>query len=81
VVNRKDVGGRHVFAGGFLGLDNIGAFDRSKPLPGGGQLEQADARLDAFYCTTMLRWHFELAKTIPRTKMCLEVLRTLRRYR
>ena len=37
-VNRKDVGGRHVFCGGFLGLDNIGVFDRSKPLPGGGQL-------------------------------------------
>src|SRR5437660_64765 len=41
-VNRKDVHGRHLFAGGFLGLDNIGVFDRSRPLPGGGTLEQAD---------------------------------------
>jgi Glycosyl hydrolase family 63 C-terminal domain len=65
-VNQKDVGGRHVFAGGFLGLDNIGAFDRSKPLPGGGQLEQADGTAwMAFYCTTMLAMAFELAKTNP----------------
>ncbi len=42
-VNRKDTAGRNVFEGGFLGLDNIGVFDRSKPLPGGGALEQADA--------------------------------------
>ncbi|MDB5305493.1 MAG: uncharacterized protein JWM97_3042, partial [Phycisphaerales bacterium] len=41
-VNRKDPGGRHLFSGGFLGLDNIGVFDRSKPLPTGGSLEQAD---------------------------------------
>jgi hypothetical protein len=65
-VNQKDVGGRHVFAGGFLGFDNIGAFDRSKPLPGGGQLEQADGTAwMAFYCTTMLAMAFELAKTNP----------------
>jgi hypothetical protein len=41
-VNRKDVAGKHLFTGGFLGLDNIGVFDRSRPLPGGGILEQAD---------------------------------------
>ncbi|HMR65151.1 MAG TPA: glucosidase [Anaerolineae bacterium] len=41
-VNRKDPGGRNVFEGGFLGLDNIGVFDRSSPLPTGGYLEQAD---------------------------------------
>src|SRR5580704_5776810 len=65
-VNQKDVGGRHVFAGGFLGLDNIGSFDRPKPLPGGGQLEQADGTAwMAFYCTTMLAMAFELAKTNP----------------
>ena len=39
-VNRKDPEGRNIFAGGFLGLDNIGVFDRSKPLPTGGFLEQ-----------------------------------------
>ena len=54
-VNRKDPGGRNVFAGGFLGLDNIGVFDRSAPLPGGGSLEQADGTAwMAFYCQTML---------------------------
>lgn len=42
-VNREDPQGLNVFSGGFLGLDNIGPFDRSQPLPGGGQLEQADA--------------------------------------
>jgi hypothetical protein len=41
-VNRKDPDGRNVFEGGFLGLDNIGVFDRSAPLPTGGYLEQAD---------------------------------------
>ena len=39
-VNRKDVEGKNIFSGGFLGLDNIGVFDRSKPLPGGGSLAQ-----------------------------------------
>jgi hypothetical protein len=54
-VNRKDPTGRNVFAGGFLGLDNIGVFDRSAPLPGGGSLEQADGTAwMAFYCQTML---------------------------
>ena len=41
-VNRKDPEGRNVFSGGFLGMDNLGVFDRSRPLPTGGQLEQAD---------------------------------------
>jgi hypothetical protein len=41
-VNRKDAGGKNIFQGGFLGLDNIGVFDRSKPLPTGGQIEQSD---------------------------------------
>jgi len=61
-VNRKDVGGKHIFAGGFLGLDNIGVFDRSQPLPTGGVLEQADGTAwVAFYCTTMLSMALELA--------------------
>ena len=54
-VNRKDPAGRNVFAGGFLGLDNIGVFDRSSPLPTGGSLEQADGTAwMAFYCQCML---------------------------
>jgi hypothetical protein len=62
-VNRKDRNGKHVFAGGFLGLDNIGVFDRSAPLPGGGYLDQADGTAwMAFYCGTMLSIALELAK-------------------
>jgi hypothetical protein len=62
-VNRKDPGGRHLFSGGFLGLDNIGVFDRSKPLPTGGLLEQADGTAwMAFYCGTMLSIALELAE-------------------
>jgi hypothetical protein len=54
-VNRKDPEGRNVFAGGFLGLDNIGVFDRSAPLPTGGHLDQADGTAwMAFYCLCML---------------------------
>jgi mannosylglycerate hydrolase MGH1-like protein len=54
-INRKDPSGRNVFAGGFLGLDNIGVFDRSAPLPTGGSLEQADGTAwMAFYCQCML---------------------------
>ena len=61
-VNRKDVAGKQVFSGGFLGLDNIGIFDRSKPLPNGTLLEQADGSAwMAFYCTTMLSMAMELA--------------------
>jgi hypothetical protein len=65
-VNRKDIGGKHIFSGGFLGLDNIGVFDRSKPLPGGGMLEQADGTAwMAFYCITMLSMALELARDDP----------------
>ncbi|MCB9879911.1 MAG: glucosidase [Planctomycetes bacterium] len=61
-VNRKDLRGKHVFGGGFLGLDNIGVFDRSQPLPTGGTLEQADGTAwMAFYCGTMLSIALELA--------------------
>lgn len=61
-VNRKDTRGQHVFSGGFLGLDNIGVFDRSKPLPGGGTLDQADATAwMAFFCGCMLQMALELA--------------------
>jgi hypothetical protein len=68
-VNRKDVAGKHIFAGGFLGLDNIGVFDRSQPLPishGAGHLEQADGTAwMAFYCSTMLAIALELASEDP----------------
>jgi hypothetical protein len=65
-VNRKDPEGRNLFAGGFLGLDNIGVFDRSKPLPTGGHLEQADGTAwMAFYCATMLAMALELAADDP----------------
>jgi hypothetical protein len=61
-VNRKDEFGKHVFSGGFLGLDNIGILDRSQPLPEGGHLEQADGTAwMAFYCATMLSMAMELA--------------------
>jgi hypothetical protein len=54
-VNRKDPRGKNVFAGGFLGLDNIGVFDRSSPLPTGGYLDQADGTAwMAFYCQSMV---------------------------
>jgi hypothetical protein len=62
-VNRKDPEGRNVFAGGFLGLDNIGVFDRSAPLPTGGCLEQADGTAwMAFYCQVMLEIALILAE-------------------
>ena len=65
-VNRKDVQGKNIFAGGFLGLDNIGLFDRSQPLSGGGALEQADGTAwMAFYCLTMLSMALELAREDP----------------
>jgi len=65
-VNRKDLEGNHLFSGGFLGLDNIGVFDRSKPLPTGGHLEQADGTAwMAFYCSTMLSMALELASGDP----------------
>jgi hypothetical protein len=65
-VNRKDPGGKNVFEGGFLGLDNIGVFDRSAPLPTGGRLEQADGTAwMAFYSQCMLELSLELAVEIP----------------
>ena len=65
-VNRKDPSGKNLFAGGFLGLDNIGVFDRSKPLPGGGQLSQADGTAwMAFFCSTMMAMALELAEGDP----------------
>jgi hypothetical protein len=61
-VNRKDPQGKNVFAGGFLGLDNIGVFDRSAPLPTGGSLEQADGTAwMAFYAQCMLDMALVLA--------------------
>jgi hypothetical protein len=65
-VNRKDADGKNLFSGGFLGLDNVGVFDRSRPLPTGGHLEQADGTAwMAFYCATMLSMALELARTEP----------------
>jgi hypothetical protein len=61
-VNRKDSEGRNVFQGGFLGLDNIGVFDRSAPLPTGGHIEQADGTgWMAMYCLNLLAIAMELA--------------------
>jgi hypothetical protein len=65
-VNRKDRSGRNVFEGGFLGLDNIGVFDRSAPLPTGGYLEQADGTAwMALFCENMLEIAAELAMSDP----------------
>jgi hypothetical protein len=65
-VNRKDAEGNNLFSGGFLGLDNIGVFDRSKPLPTGGFLQQADGTAwMGFYCLTMLSIAIELAEHNP----------------
>ncbi len=62
-VNRKDVDGRNLFQGGFLGLDNIGVFDRSRPLPDGGAIDQADGTAwMGMYCLNMLRIALELAE-------------------
>ncbi len=62
-VNRKDPDGRNVFQGGFLGLDNIGVFDRSAPLPTGGYIEQSDGTSwMGMYCLNMLAMALELAQ-------------------
>jgi hypothetical protein len=62
-VNRKDAEGRNVFQGGFLGLDNIGVFDRSAPLPTGGHIEQSDGTSwMAMYALNMLAMAMELAR-------------------
>jgi len=65
-VNRKDVAGRNVFQGGFLGMDNIGVFDRSAPLPNGEYLEQSDGTAwMGMYSLNMLTIALELARTNP----------------
>jgi hypothetical protein len=65
-VNRKDHDGNNVFQGGFLGLDNIGVFDRSAPLPTGGYLDQADGTAwMALYCQSMLSIALELSQQDP----------------
>jgi hypothetical protein len=66
-VNRKDSEGNNIFEGGFLGLDNIGIFDRSKPLPTGGFIEQSDGTSwMAMYCLNMLKIALELAAKVDR---------------
>jgi hypothetical protein len=65
-VNKKDEEGKNVFQGGFLGLDNISIFDRSKPLPTGGHLDQSDGTSwMGFYCLEMLKIALELAREDP----------------
>ncbi len=65
-VNRKDAKGNNIFQGGFLGLDNIGVFDRSAPLPTGGQMEQADGTSwMAMFSLNLMRIALELAKYNP----------------
>ena len=65
-VNRKDAEGRNIFQGGFLGLDNIGVFDRSAPLPTGGFIEQADGTSwMGMYCLNLLAMALELARDNP----------------
>jgi hypothetical protein len=65
-VNRKDAAGRNIFQGGFLGLDNIGVFDRSAPLPTGGYIEQSDGTSwMGMYCLNMLAIALELARENP----------------
>jgi hypothetical protein len=65
-VNRKDADGNNVFEGGFLGLDNVGIFDRSRPLPTGGKLMQADGTAwMAMFSLTMMRMSLELALEDP----------------
>ena len=72
-VNRKDARGQNLFSGGFLGLDNVGVFDRSKPLPTGGTLQQADGTAwMAFYCATMLSMALELAHDHGRVRTAYE---------
>jgi hypothetical protein len=65
-LNRKDADDRNIFQGGFLGLDNIGVFDRSAPLPGGGRIDQADGTAwMALYCQIMAQMAIELARQNP----------------
>ncbi len=65
-VNKKDEAGKNIFQGGFLGLDNISLFDRNRPLPSGGHLDQSDATAwMGFYCLNLITMALELAKTNP----------------
>ena len=65
-LNRKDADDRNIFQGGFLGLDNIGVFDRSAPLPTGGRIDQADGTAwMALYCQNMMQIALELARDNP----------------
>jgi hypothetical protein len=65
-VNRKDAAGSNIFQGGFLGLDNIGVFDRSAELPTGGRIDQSDGTSwMAAYCLQMLKMSLELAQETP----------------
>ncbi|HEY7050087.1 MAG TPA: hypothetical protein VH373_22935 [Jatrophihabitantaceae bacterium] len=65
-LNRKDADDRNIFQGGFLGLDNIGVFDRSAPLPTGGRIDQADGTAwMALYCQTMMQMAVELGRENP----------------
>ncbi len=65
-VNKKDVGGRNIFQGGFLGLDNVGVFDRSAPLPTGGYIDQADGTSwMAMYSLNLMRIALELSRDNP----------------
>jgi hypothetical protein len=74
-LNRKDADNRNIFQGGFLGLDNIGVFDRSAPLPGGGRIDQADGTAwMALYSQNMFQMAVELAHENP---MYLEQAQTL----
>jgi len=68
VVNRKDPEGANIFQGGFLGLDNIGVFDRSAPLPTAAISSNPTHQLDGHVLPHMLAIALELAKKIPRTK-------------
>ena len=82
-VNRKDAEGNNIFEGGFLGLDNIGAFDRSSGLPSGGRLEQADGTSwMATYCLNLLAISLELARAGSRLRGRRdEILRAFRLHR
>jgi len=65
-VNRKDIDDRNVFQGGFLGMDNISVFDRSRTLPTGGHIDQSDGTAwMSFYCITMMKIALHLAQEEP----------------
>ena len=82
-VNRKDSEGNNIFQGGFLGLDNIGVFDRSAPLPDGGHLEQSDGTSwMGMFCLNLMRIALELARENPvYENIATQILRTLPRHR